>query len=801
MGHKPIATKAKIIFGYFVLLGSACLAVWFVYTEILQTSILENPGTSENSKIIKISDAIADLYAAEATGREALLEGSDAKLSVYKSQIDSVIADFKGLHGSDENQNQKLDSLEMLLGTKQRSMTDLLDFRKKHKENSSFNRAVGQLNRVKDSLNGTVKPVVIDNDTQLKKFLNSVLTKKQQDSLSRLPVSNEQLTAEIEKMLNRMILRDDRLRYSLYLKEQKLQDESRVLSDQIRTVISSLQQEIIQESYAKVERSKERVESTTDKIAWVGAAAFLIFVAVLWMVIRDITVSQRYRQLLEKLNSEKEDLLRSKTMLMATVTHDIQTPLGSVIGFADLMRNTALTSRQAQYVENIRSSSDYIVRLVNDLVDFSKLESDRIRIETVPFNFKDLVEGVCLSLLPNASAKGIELRWIVDPDLDGGFVSDPYRLRQILTNLVSNAVKFTQKGFVEIRAESVGGKISVSVKDTGIGIAKSSQKAVFKEFTQAHSGIEKKFGGTGLGLTIAKRMLRLLGGGIGLESEEGKGSTFTITIPKVPASLGTESTSEQHDLTPLQGKRLLIVDDDMTQLALMSEIFGNYPVEVRTENHASKVPELLSEEYFDLVITDIQMPDVDGFELVRRLREHQDPAVSQIPVVALSGKRDLTTDDFISKGFTDVHVKPLHLSHLLSQLADILAQRTTIRLPRDFAVSEDTGKMYNLETLNQFTQEDKDSLRIILNTFMASSRENCRELSEALKEQDRNRISALAHKMSPMLKQLEAWQIVRLIEPLEFQSNTMDYEQIRESISRVCSKMEELFGALETELS
>ncbi|MBC8643797.1 hypothetical protein H9W95_06415 [Flavobacterium lindanitolerans] len=226
-------------------------------------------------------------------------------------------------------------------------------------------------------------------------------------------------------------------------------------------------------------------------------------------------------------------MLRSKMMLLATVTHDIQTPLGSVIGFSDLLKNTDVNPKQLQYLDNIKHSSNYILKLVNDLVDFSKLENNRINIEKVSFNFKDLIESTCKPLEPNAENKGIELNWDVEEVLDDNFISDPYRLKQILTNLISNAIKFTREGSVEVHAGVESATIVVSVIDTGIGIAKNKQKAVFKEFTQAHAGIEKKFGGTGLGLTIAKRMLQLLDGDIVVDSEENKGSIFTITIPAI----------------------------------------------------------------------------------------------------------------------------------------------------------------------------------------------------------------------------------------------------------------------------
>lgn len=365
-------------------------------------------------------------------------------------------------------------------------------------------------------------------------------------------------------------------------------------------------------------------------------------------------------------------------MLLATVTHDIQTPLGSVIGFSDLLKNTEINSKQKQYLDNIKHSSNYILKLVNDLVDFSKLENDRINIEKVSFNFKDLIENTCKPLVPNAENKNIELNWHVEDVLDDNYISDPYRLKQILTNLISNAIKFTQEGSVEVMAKIESENIVISVIDTGIGIAKNKQKAVFKEFTQAHSGIEKKFGGTGLGLTIAKKMLRLLKGKITLDSEENEGSIFTITIPAIKSDVKMLEETEiikapvsDLEFEFLRDKRILIVDDDTMQLSLMKEIFSNYPVKVTTLVDATKVRNLLEYEHFDMVLSDIQMPNIDGFELVRIIRNNNIKKVASIPVIALSGKRNLNPEDFMSKGFTAFHPKPLKLEELLLLMKSI----------------------------------------------------------------------------------------------------------------------------------
>ncbi len=798
MSQKHKALTGKVLIGYLLLFSIAVVSVWFIYTEILKIANPAADDNGDNQKIIKISEAIAALYSAEAVGRNAILTGSDKDLKSYRRMLDSVNYKLESLKTEiDSSQQGKFDTIQSLLQRKKGSVAEIIRFRKKYNAESTFDRAVSRISRVKDSLNEMVKPVEFHNNNQLYQFMRNVLPQKEMDSLSKLPVSNDELTSNIEQMLTKVIVRNNKMKYNLFRKEQKLQDENRVLSDRLRVILSSIEKEILEKSYSKIASSRIAIDNTIGTMAWIGAATFLLLVVFAWIIIRDLQLNQRYRNQLEVLNSENENLLRSKTMLMATVTHDIQTPLGSVIGFTDLLQSTDPSLRQKQYIENIKHSSQYIVKLVNDLVDFSKLENNKIAIEHVSFNFRDLIENTCRPLEPNATNKHIELNWDISDELDDNYVSDPYRIRQVLTNLVSNAIKFTQEGSVEVTAATEGQFIVVSVIDTGIGIAKDQQGQVFEEFTQAHAGIEKKFGGTGLGLTIAKRMLQLLGGDISLESQEGQGSIFTIRVPKVRSEVKSPSFAKEQrnaETNFLIGKKILIVDDDAMQLTLMREIFANYPVEIVVESDSGKVIDLLESSNYDLVLSDIQMPNIDGFELVRRIRENE--IISDIPVIALSGKRDLTAEDFTSKGFTASHQKPLQLKTLLGLMRAIF-ENTELPTESETTETPVASKFFDLETLNQFTQDDPDSLRLIVSTFIESSQENCQILIDASAREDWDTMSGMAHKMIPMLRQMDVFSIVKMLEPIEDRKlDDLSAAELVDYTTQICRRMDELFVEL-----
>lgn len=801
MVQKPKAVKLKVVLGYILLFCFAVAAVWYVYTEILKVA---QPGNTEgdNKKIIAISNIIADLYAAEALARTSILTGSNADVKKYHTALDSIKKDLESIKkDAKAAHSPKFDSIQLLLDLKRESTKDIINYRKSS-GTKAFNHAISGIYSAKDSITDKVKPVRIEKQYSWSNLVNSALTPRQLDSLSKLDVPNDSLAIAFDKVLTRVMIRENRLQYKLYQKEQQLLEENLVISEKLRALLSSVENEILQNSYLEINKSKAGINKTINTMSWLGAIALFVIIAFAWIILADITSNQNYRKQLEMLNKENEHLLRSKTMLMATVTHDLQTPLGSILGFSDLIDSTGVSGKQKQYINNIKQSADYILKLVNDLLDFSKLENNKIAIEEVSFNIKTLIENTCKALEPAAVKKDIELSCDVDEKLDVNCQSDPYRIKQVLTNLISNAIKFTQEGSVEVTAAVNNQDIVIAVIDTGIGIEKEQQQDVFKEFTQAHSGIEKRFGGTGLGLNISKRIVELLGGSVSLESHVGQGSIFTVTLPYKPCAPAATESKEAgtcNDYTFLKDLSILVIDDDITQLSLMKEIFTGYGSSVVTEINSSAATAVIDEGNFDIILTDMQMPGLDGFDIVNYIRKHSNTAIVNIPVVALSGRKDLTTEQYIRAGFTAHHSKPVNLEVLLQLLSSLSGNELSIK-PIEVNTEKIKRKLFSLKSLSQFTHNDPASLKMIIETFIASAEENCLTLRHALLNKDLEKISQTAHKMIPMLRQMEVYSIIKLLDPLEDKSIT-DWEKIEEHIETINDQVKTLTYKLKIEVS
>lgn len=808
---KSIQFKIAVV--YIILFGAALFSGAYIFKELKRITLPEQSVIEESNKIFLVSSAITNLYASEATGRSAIITGSATDIKNYNNQLDSIHQqiDLMKYNVDDPYIALKLDTVQQLLNKKKQSFQEIVRFRKNINKTEHYDSAISEIISIKEKIEKNHQPIVETSEKQRKSLwsrLGQAFRAESSDTIKttiNYPKTSDSLVNAMEKIFSEAQKKDHLLQQQLMQQEQSLLLENRSLTNQLRTILETVERNILNSSYEKINDSKVNINKATNNIAWIGGSALITVIILGWIILKDLNQTQKYRLELEHLNKEKEDLLRSKTMLLATVTHDIQTPLGSVLGFTDLLQQTPLEDKQKRYIKNIQSSSEYIVKLVNDLIDFSKLENNKISITEEAFNFYELINDTCFPLLPNATNKNIQLKWNVDPELNNYFISDPERIKQVMTNLITNAIKFTQKGGVCIEATKVDDKIRIEIADSGIGIAADQIKNIFKEFRQAHSGIEKKFGGTGLGLNISKRIVELLHGEIKVDSELNRGSVFTIELPLYKASdsdLKHPKNKKQTNTAIqeiLKQHTVLIIDDDKLQLQLMEEVFMPIFKKVITLNDASFAEETLSNESIDLILSDIQMPKVDGFELIGLLKDNE--AFKNIPVIALSGKRDLTAEDFIELGFTSSHPKPVKIQSLIEEIITILHPDYTeealdIEIHTDINTEVSTTQSYNTNTLKQFIGTDADAMKNILVIFIESTNENLLDLKYAAEELDTTTLSNVAHKMLPMFRQLEIGTAIALLEPLE--DYTITFETATDSLAYIAKLEEEINLVLTT---
>ena len=370
------------------------------------------------------------------------------------------------------------------------------------------------------------------------------------------------------------------------------------------------------------------------------------------LITRDISRSQYYRQQLEKAKQYAEDLLHSREKLMLTISHDIRAPLSSIIGYIELLLRRRPDERQRYYLENMTGSANHILSLVNGLLDFHRLESGQMEIQNVPFSVRTLFNEIYGSFRPIAEAKGLAFVLnMKEEGMDRIYSGDPIRLRQIVSNLLSNAVKFTHEGRIVliVKLSILNSQLTITVSDSGVGIPEEEQEKIFGEFARL-SGTEKEEG-FGLGLSITRKLIELMGGTLSLKSVPGKGSDFTIVLPL------RESEVQTLHATPT-------IEEE--------EFLKRNHVEVTSCSNPFAVVDILRNSSFDAIITDIQMPGMDGYGLLNVIRSSGVPGTDTVPVIALSASVENENTHYLEVGFTGFLNKPFTAKQLIALLNNLL---------------------------------------------------------------------------------------------------------------------------------
>lgn len=803
--------KLKLTLGYIFLIGIFTLSILYILREVKNLNVSKDDLLTENTKVIELGTIVSDLYAAENSGRLALLSYDKKSVKLYHNQLDSLVARIEILKENNiqnENLKNKLDTITSIINLKSLTFDQVLQVQSKYINFDIYSETKSRIKEVQNS--GDTQKIVIDTVVKETTFFGRIkesFKNKDQERKERIARQNakiieqqEAIQKENQQKINQATenifltakKNESKLLKRYYDKEALLIKRNQELSNRLRDLLSEVEKIVIATSNTKYESSKNVIDKVSNNIAKIGIIISVIALFFGFVILRDLNKSALNKQKLQKLNHDMQDLMKQKSFFMATISHDMVSPINSLLGFSALLQNTIKLPKQKEYLKNIVQSTKYIKKMVDDLSLFSNLEYNKIKIKTGKFNFNDLLQNILNNLKNSADKKQIDLIFNIDEKLNANFLSDSFRIQQILTNVISNAIKFTHKGEVRVDANLDNNLAIIKITDTGIGIKIENKDDLFVEFVQAHNNNES-YGGSGLGLNITKRLVGLLNGSIHFESEHNKGTVFYITIPlkyfKEDSETEKKDDYEYDNAKKLENKKILVIDDDPLQLKLIEEIFSNKVKKLTTLENGALAKEVLQQEQYQLIITDMQMPYYSGLKVIEDIRSLEN--YKNTPVIALTGKIDFDELEYKKLGFNHYMRKPLNINTLYNTIYKILRIKTKVKETVSTQNSSTIKLNYddfNLIDLFNLLENDKEAAKLILESFFTSSKADIEVLNNAFTNNDIEKVKQTAHKMLPMFRQLKINEIVEKLILLEQKTTELSAEEMKNTIAEITKK-------------
>lgn len=792
----------------------AVIVVVFLFSEL--RTYLNAANDTDSREVVATSSLINLVYETDSYSRLALLSENEEDYERFQIQVDSLyqrIADFRKSTPK-ETQKVQLDSIKKLLISKNKNIIALRELSMEMNEDTSLDDILREFN----SLENNMGKFTMDNylnpkrrsRKERKSWENIINIQNAISGADTMKVSAKLIDSTLAA--SRFIVAEakyyrNKNREELKIREAELIVNDLVISKKLQELITAFDQEISR-NYLRDKTAQQRsIQKASSVLKISGIVGLVVILLFSYIIISDFFRAERLRKKLRIAKETTEDVLKSREQLIATVSHDLKTPLHTISGYTELFRNTPLSEKQEYYTNQIASGSLFITQLVNDLLDFSKLEAGKLKIDHIAFLLENILLESGNAIKDRYSEKPVKLHFVIDEKLKNRyFKSDPLRIRQIVLNLVSNAFKFTETGSVSIIAEIVTKKkkhtrIKITVKDTGIGISAEKQELIFKEFTQAEEDTSRKFGGTGLGLAISKKLSGLLGGNISVVSELGKGSSFSVILPlenvaENEITAAPKSSPQTTNLAKMQLKAL-VFDDDPAMRSLLAEVLEQEGIICSAFEKFSDFETISGAVDYDFVLTDIQMPETDGFQVLKHLKSGNFLMYTDQPVIAMTGNQQHKSDYYFEQGFSELLHKPFHKVDLLNVLHGLFGIDEEITKEPVIATKKEEA-VYDLSLLKSFMKDEK-GLKEILSVFLIQTKKDMIELKEAVTKNDRDTVRALSHRKLTMARQIQASGVVSVLGTLELiKDNDPELENLFRNLEKEMAKMT---TALEIEIS
>lgn len=734
-----VSLRLKIITGYVLLLIFLTIIVSLVWLEHQKMEMLNSGELLIRQKREAVNRTFEKLLDFSFSDDFLLLRDRD-KFNEYRMKREIATTALSGLkrYYPSDIQHAQIDTISSLLQEKEalllgvmNTLSDLL------RSDSLFQRRIPA---VALQMHIPLLPGKSEKEKKKRSGFLGLFKKKEEKSAyayqkekTKQPSASQQITRELYSLQKEMSIQYTDYWNKLATYSDSLQWRNTELNSQINTLIGEFEQVVIKQAEKEIEEITALREQSFRIILFIAVIAILLIVLFYFFIHQDIRKRQEYRLKLEASDCRNRELLAARRNLILTVSHDLRVPLGTISEYAELLQDEKSPEQSKGYAMNILHASRHVIGLANNLLYYYRLEAEKEQPEKEIFHLGRIIEDTAHSFLPIAEKKGLDLA-IKVIDSDVLVEGDCGRLVQILNNLISNAVKFTSAGYIQVGAQYRVGKLSFFIRDTGIGIDKESREQIFTAFERGKTPNAEE--GFGLGLAITYKLVTLLKGTIHVQSTPGHGSTFEVCLPLRETNGKTGTTKISLACGVLSGMRVLAIDDDRMQLEVIQKMYVRHGVKCDCCLNVSELIEALRRNRYDLVLTDMRMSEMDGYGVLALLRGSNLGQAKTLPVLAVTAQADKNPEYFRNAGFADCLYKPFSQRELVSVTSCI--DRT------------------NFTTI----MEGEENARELLDMFIEDTEKELSEMQDALGTANYMQLRHIIHKAAPL------WGMIRINVPL-----------------------------------
>jgi signal transduction histidine kinase/FixJ family two-component response regulator len=585
------------------------------------------------------------------------------------------------------------------------------------------------------------------------------------------------------------------------MQEYQLLELDKLYSAQLSKILAQLENKGLKRDQKRGAKTKTIVQKANIQIVIFCVLISVLLVITSYVIIRYISRSNRYRKILKRAKNEAESLAQAKEHFVATVSHEIRTPMNIISGFTEQLSHSSLDKQQRDQLETVIKASSHLLQLINEVLDFTKLQNYKLELESRNFKLRETIHEVRDLMTPLAADKEIDLEFIVAKDAPNILLGDSIRLSQMLINVTSNAVKFTEKGMVSVTVTplQIGDKVAIlefAITDTGIGMSPEKMERVFEAFEQAEASTSRTYGGTGLGLSITKKLVELHNGSVEVHSKENVGTEIVIEIPYTIGEMDNEEIKDSANrLHPtIRKKRILVADDEVFNRKLIVTILNKFEAIVEEAENGNQAVELAMNNKYDLILMDARMPQLDGVDATKAIR--LEGLNADTSIIALSAA--VTSEDkkaYYRAGMNTVLGKPFRESDLLKVMSEQLSDKDTKKMEETIAL--------DFEGIRSLSGDDDSFYVEMLETFIRGTHNGIEEMNQLRIEGNIKRVGEIAHRISAPCKHMEATALYEVLKEIEHisQTETPSPEQVEELLTLASRRSEATIKTVQQELN